>query len=129
MKDYLIRAETKAAWDAYAEAQGWIDNDNVHIDELGPVVITPGDPPVMDMWHHVNLRILEESNENQSIVFIQFFDIGRQIRTPKNIRAIEDITPLGAIQILYPEDILTQIRIWANGMQYAALADMTPVGI
>jgi len=113
--DYLIRAETREAWLAYAQDQGWLAEDglpveNVYVDEIGPVVVTPGDPPVMDTWHHVNLRLFEQDDGLKS------FASARNVVTEQDVRAIEGDTEEGAIQVLYPEDISTLIRIWANGM-------------
>jgi len=133
--DYLIRAETKEVWRAYAEEQGWLTNidgepvpaEHVRIDTLGPVVITPGTydeegneltPPVMDDWYHVNLRILEPKPEETEL-------LGRIAGTTttanKDVRAIEGTTEEGAIQVLYPEDITTPIRVWADGMHMGPL--------
>lgn len=81
MVDAIVRADTREAWLQAAVAAEVLEsvtlNDGStelrlvpgnHIDELGPVVITPGTyaedgteltPPVMDNRYHVNLRIAE----------------------------------------------------------------------
>jgi len=131
MIDYLIRAEDRAVWLTYAQDQGWIDQDSViaphvFIDEIGAVAITPGEyddegieitAPVMDDWHHVNLRLLS-SDET----------FGGQLRSAKaaNVRgitALEVGVEPTRIQVLSPADITTPIRMWADGMYFAELPE------
>ena len=142
MKDFLIRAETREAWQAYAEQQGWLDEDGNHaphvrIDEIGPVVVIPGvyedgvevTPPVMDNWHHVNLRVVENQLAENGITpepFEDLFAEGRAVVTEQDVRAIEAGDAGSTIQVLYPEDIETPIRIWADGMHHADLPEPPP---
>lgn len=143
MKDYLIRAETREVWQTYATEQGWlvehegnlVPAEHVRVDELGPVVVTPGTydeegveitPPVMDNWHHVNFRVIAPPPPDQPQAFAAHFAEGREVTTEEDVRAIEGDTGSGVLQVLYPEDIETPIRIWAGGMYPAELPDLTP---
>ena len=142
MNDFLVRAETREAWLAYAQEQGWLVEfegnlypaNHVRVDELGPVVVTPGvydpetmeevTPPVMDDWHHVNLRVVEIQLDENGDVMTPFADVfadGRAVVTEQDVRAIEAGEAGSTIQVLMPVDIETPIRIWADGMHHAEL--------
>ena len=130
MMDYLIRAESQAVFRTYAQDWGWIDEEDrptqgTLIDELGPVVVTPAvigedmtitTPAVMDDWHHVNVRLVDADpvearnkvaeNTTRSVI--------------RGVNVIEKGEEPTRIQLLYPEDIMTPIRIWADGMHHVA---------
>jgi hypothetical protein len=129
--DYLVRAETKEAWDAYALEQGWtVDHDGVValapgvlIDEIGPVVLEPAviedgeivTDAVMDPWHHVNLRLLEEPADGMETRLSD----ARQVTTdPEGVDALEVGTEPQRVQVLDHHDIETPIRVWADGMHW-----------
>jgi len=124
--DYLIRAESRDAWLAFAQEQGWIVEgetaDNVQIDEIGPVVLEPGDettPPVMDEWYHVNLRLLDPPGDVDAKLAE-----GRLVTTdPMGIDAMETGVEPERVQVLDHADIATPIRIWAGGMHFPEADD------
>lgn len=98
--DLMYKSATKATWDAFTLASGLtVDEDgvvspsqNVLIDEIGPIVITPA--VVDDAWH-VNVRLLGDS-----------FDI------PALAAGDEDT------EWINPADVTAPARIWACGMNY-----------
>ena len=62
--DFMFRAESKEAWDVFA-AQ--FRDDQVRIDEIGPIVIAPAvigndgqivTPAIINEAHHVNVRLI-----------------------------------------------------------------------
>lgn len=67
--DVFLRAATRADWLALAEARGillrvsdergerLVSAPGFAVDEIGPVVLVPGDSPTLDTRHHVNLRV------------------------------------------------------------------------
>lgn len=126
MIDHLIRAESRSVWLTYAQDQGWIDEDDrptpgTLIDELGPVVIEPAvidmetmevtTPAVMDDWHHVNVRLVEEGEPSVDLAGIQAVDV-------RGVSAVEKGLEPTRIQVLSAADIATPVRIWAGGMYF-----------
>jgi len=129
MTDYLVRAETKEAWDAYAFQQGWrIEPDSdgqelargVQVDEIGPVMLEPPvldeagneiPPAVVDGWHHVNLRLPDDMPVD--------LPAARSVTTsPKGIGAREVGESPARVQFLDASDIATPIRVWMDGMNF-----------
>lgn len=151
MRDYFLRCETKAAWDAFAASEGWtveitppdaggwvkagegtvVPAPGVNIDEIGPVVTIPGvydpetgeeiTPPVIDNWHHVNLRLLDDAPPSGRHLFRT--DVGGKVVMHGEDRAVEVGEPPNRIQVIDPADIETPIRIWAGGMYMAELPE------
>jgi hypothetical protein len=129
MIDYLIRAETKAAWNEYAFQQGLTGDDGdpakgVLIDEIGQVMLEPPvfsadggtvvTPAVMDSWHHVNLRVTGDTPLT--------FPAGKAVTTtPRGIDAMEFNEAPSRVQFLDPADIVSPIRIWADGMYFLSV--------
>lgn len=74
MIDLMFRADSQAAWTAFAASAGYtrdadgaaVPTEGVSIDEIGPVVTTPAvlddegeiiTDAVLDQRHHVNVRL------------------------------------------------------------------------
>jgi len=123
MLDLMYRADTKAAWDAYAAEMNLTDGEGrpngCYIDEIGPVVVTPAVisedgtiimPAVMDNRYHVNVRLI-------------------QIAGPLSDFVPEDYVPQGhdpavlaqggpGVEWVDPATVDNPRRIWAGGMSY-----------
>lgn len=130
--DLMYRADTKAAWDAYASEMDLTvtDGENTYplgcyIDEIGSIVVTPAvigengeivTPAVMDDRHHVNVRLT-------------------QIAGPLPDPLPEDYVPQGhdpavlaeggeGVEWVDPATVDNPRRIWAGGMRYWTAEDV-----
>ena len=110
--DLMFKSTTEATWDEFALSSGLtVDQDgsvypaeNVLIDEIGPIVITPavydedGDivtPAIIDESWHVNVRLIGDN-----------FDIIGLASGDADTEWID------------PAAVTTPDRIWAGGMNY-----------
>lgn len=119
--DALIRAETKADWDAEAAAAGLVVNGEpipgASVDELGPVVLTPAvpgpepmtiaTPAVMDNRHHVNLRLA--ASLNWQPLALQWTVHGSPDPAANNAEVCHLINRVGLID---PATIALPKRVW-----------------
>ena len=141
MIDFFVRAENKAAWDAFALEKGWVGEDGlpvegVWVDELGPVEQVPAVydaggnviiPAVMDDWWHVNLRLTDDPLAETDTPatpagLAHHMATGRKVTaSPKNTIAMEGGEPPNRVQVLYPDSIMTPRRIWIDGMNFREL--------
>jgi hypothetical protein len=129
--DHLIRAESRSVWLTYAQDWGWIDADDnptpgILIDEIGSVVLVPSvidedmtvtTEAVMDDWHHVNVRVLDDQLEEKGALLS---DAKMVTTDPEGIDALEIGVEPTRIQILDASDITTPVRVWADGMNFAS---------
>jgi hypothetical protein len=127
--DHLIRAESRSVWLTYAQDWGWIDADDnptpgILIDEIGSVVLVPSvidedmtvtTEAVMDDWHHVNVRVLDDQLEEKGALLS---DAKMVTTDPEGIDALEIGVEPTRIQILDASDITTPVRVWADGMHF-----------
>ena len=141
MIDLLLRIRTRARWLTLAQVRNLIDADGnpvagVDIDEIGPVVITPGDettPPVIDDWHWVNVRLYgrkeaededapNSGEEGERFRFfrsklVKFIRNNSTQRTIRSVRVYEIGSGDNRVQILDPRDVTNPPRVWAGGME------------
>ncbi len=134
--DLQVRADTKADFEAAAEAENLLvrdDEDNlvpapgVNIDVLGPVVITAAvlddegnvvTPAVLDNRHHVNLRITApaltntdaDGYENWKLTAIKWTENGEP---DTEINAEESALKLANVALIDPATIKSPARVWA----------------
>ena len=117
--DLMYRADTKAAWDAYASDMALADDDGrplgCYIDEIGPIVVTPAvisedgtilTPAVMDDRHHVNVRVINLptiTDEDGNISVISMADLA---------------AGTADVEWVDPTTVNSAHRIWAGGMNY-----------
>lgn len=131
MRDFLLRCADQATFHAQAEAYGLMARSKgqlvlvrgVHIDEIGPMVITPPvmsedgmtmvTPPVMDMRHHVNLRIVEpamsavdDQGRNKVETLTALWSAG----APAETNAGETATEVQGVE--WVRGVSSQSRVW-----------------
>jgi hypothetical protein len=124
--DLMYRADTKAAWDAYASDTGLTDDDGrplgCYIDEIGSIVVTPAvigpdgeivTPAVMDDRHHVNVRVTQVSGPLPDPVPEGYVQQGHDLA----------VLAQGGegVEWVDPASVDNPRRIWAGGMSYWTL--------
>jgi hypothetical protein len=121
--DLMYRADTKAAWDAYASDMALTDDEGrplgCYIDEIGPIVVTPAvigpdgeivTPAVMDDRWHVNVRVTQVSGPLPDPVPEGYVQQGHDLAV---------LAQGGAgVEWLDPSTVKSPVRIWAGGMSY-----------
>lgn len=123
MMDLMYRANTKAAWDAYASDTGLTDDEGrplgCYIDEIGPVVTTPAvisedgtilTPAVMDDRHHVNVRVTQIAGPLPDPLPDDYVQQGHD-------PAVLAQGGTG-VEWVDPATVDNPRRIWAGGMRY-----------
>ena len=111
--DAVIRADSRAVWEAAAEANGLTIGGvpilGANIDVLGPVELTPAtesSPAEYDSRYHVNLRMAERLNW-------QPLALAWSIQgTPETPNAEEEARRLNRIALIDPDTIKTPARVW-----------------
>ena len=113
--DLMMKATTKAAWDAFAET--FPAAADILVDEIGPIVTTPAvldedgeivTPAVVDDHWHVNVRVLRpvitttdtEGNVTETDVCAVLAEGGE------------------GVAWIDPDTVNSPSRIWAGGMSY-----------
>lgn len=119
--DAICRATDQAAWEAACIAYNLADadgnlRDGVHVDVLGPVVITPGTydadgaeitPPTFDERYHVNLRVAEDRDwQAVCIAWMQHGDADPEINRD------EVALVYSGVSLIDPDTIHTPVRVW-----------------
>lgn len=112
MQDLMFKATDKSAWDSFAES--FPVDAQLLVDEIGPIVTTPSvyagetliTPAVMDLAHHVNVRVLRP--------FVMSKD---EIPVEIDFCAVLAIGGPGVTWI-DPATVNNPRRVWAGGMSY-----------
>ena len=141
MIDLTFRCFSRDRWITVATNRGIYDADgNVQpgfaVDEIGSIVLVPGDPPTMDTWFWVNLRITDGSDEDTlypgevedgfKFTKSKLAKFVRNQATPvnlsyggKTIRTYQFGTGVNRIQLIDPRDYQdVRVREWLGGMSY-----------
>ena len=144
MIDLTFRCFSRARWIAVASARGICDVDGnalpgFAIDEIGTVALDNLDPPTMDTWFWVNLRIHGQAadsdedtiypGENEDGFKFTKSKLAKFVRnqaTPvnltfkgKTIRTYQFGSAANRIQLLDPRDYASvRVREWLGGPQY-----------
>ena len=102
--DLMMKATTKAAWDAWLASLSDETRADFLIDEIGPIVITPATyndkgeeltPAVISNSWHVNLRILTDATDAATIA-----------KGGKDVKWLD------------PSTVESPIRVWSGCMNY-----------
>lgn len=136
--DAIIRAPNRDTFDAAARARGlyyqddageWNLSSGVHLDHLGPVMLTPGTydadgneltAPVFDKRHHVNMRIappalyrLEDDGsglQRWEVTALLWTQNGTPV---EQVNADEVALALYDVELIDPTTIRSPSRIWS----------------
>jgi hypothetical protein len=113
--DLMMKADDKAAWDAYVSGLPEDIASVLLIDEIGPIVITPAvldedgeivEEAVVDLSHHVNVRVTRPTIQSGG-------------EEPVDIDVCALIAEGGeGVHWISPEIVTSPERIWAGGMNY-----------
>lgn len=104
----------------------WVPARGVHIDHLGPVVISPGTyaedgteivPPGIDTRHHANIRLsppaTTNTDENGRLLWHKWALEWTQNGTPDpQVNATEKARVLMDVALIDPETISSPARMW-----------------
>ena len=136
MIDLFFRCFSRDRWLALATNRNILDaegnpREGFAVDELGNIIITPGDPPVFDTWWTVNLRIFgAKASEDEDTLFPGETDGLRFVRsklarfvreqgtlvTVRGMRAYQFGAAANRVQLFDSRDMVNPPRVWLGGM-------------
>lgn len=137
MLDLYFRCFSRDRWQALATSRNIIDAAGnpmlgFAVDELGFVTITPGDPPTLDTWWSVNLRIHgRQADDDGNSIFPGEVEDGFRFTKSKLAKFVRDqsttVTLRGMrayqfgaaanrVQLIDSRDMVAPPRVWLGGM-------------